>query len=149
VATVLTNKHKIPFEIDDEDLEKVSLFSWYIDSKGYARTGIWDPRTQNNTSFYLHQLLKGESPHGMRWDHEDRNKLNNHKSNIRLVTYGGNMRNRNARSDNTSGYPGVSVWPKGYVAYIQVNGKGIRLGTFKTLEEAAQARLAAEKKYWL
>lgn len=57
---------------------------------------------------------------------------------------------------NTSGYKGVSFLPKKpgkqkhdkWRAYIFFQGKQINLGRFDTKEEAIQARLEAEEKYF-
>lgn len=54
---------------------------------------------------------------------------------------------------NTTGVKGVSIKRKKngkqyYHAYINVKGKQISLGLHHTLEEAKQARILAEEKYW-
>lgn len=57
---------------------------------------------------------------------------------------------------NTSGYKGVSLLPKKpgkqkhdkWRAYIFFQGKQIHLGQFNTKQEAIEARLAAEEKYF-
>lgn len=52
--------------------------------------------------------------------------------------------------NNTSGVKGVSYIERlhKYRAYIQIKGKQINLGYYKTLEEAAEARKEGEKKYF-
>lgn len=56
------------------------------------------------------------------------------------------------RSTNTTGVTGVSVRRyKAYIMYraqIEVRGKTINLGEYKTLEDAAKARKTAEEKYF-
>lgn len=56
------------------------------------------------------------------------------------------------RANNTTGVTGVSIRSyKGYQMYraqICVRGKTIGLGEYQTLEQAAQARKAAEEKYF-
>lgn len=51
---------------------------------------------------------------------------------------------------NTSGYKGVSYVAKRkkYRAYLGLGGKQINLGMYDTAEEAYQARLAGEEKYY-
>ncbi|EOH94255.1 homing endonuclease associated repeat-containing protein [Enterococcus pallens] len=51
---------------------------------------------------------------------------------------------------NTTGARGVSYQKKGklYIATIGFRGKSIYLGSYKTFEEAAAARKAAEKEYY-
>lgn len=67
-------------------------------------------------------------------------------SNLRSIVAG------KKRSTNTSGYTGVKVRHNKsgdtFVAQIMVRGKQINLGTFRTPEEAADARKAAEKQYF-
>ena len=60
------------------------------------------------------------------------------------------LENRKTNSNNTSGVTGVSYSKskKKWVAYIKLQGKNINLGTFHTKEEAVQARLDGEKKYF-
>jgi hypothetical protein len=82
-------------------------------------------------------------------DHIDGNGLNNSWSNLREVTASQNAMNQKVRSDSASGIKGVSydkardVW---YV-YIDVDKKRKHLGRYETKDEAAAARLAAEKIY--
>ena len=59
-------------------------------------------------------------------------------------------RNKRILPRNTSGITGVSFQKRTgkYVAYIGRGGKNIHLGSFSTLEEASEARKAAEKLYW-
>jgi hypothetical protein len=82
-------------------------------------------------------------------DHIDGDGLNNSWSNLREVTASQNLMNQRVRSDSASGIKGVSydkarnVW---YV-YIDVDRKRKHLGRYETKDEAAAARLAAEKIY--
>lgn len=60
------------------------------------------------------------------------------------------LENRKMNSNNTSGVTGVSYskYKKKWVAYMKLKGKNINLGTFNTKEEAVQARLEGEEKYF-
>lgn len=60
------------------------------------------------------------------------------------------LENRRINSNNTSGVTGVSYnKSKGkWVAYIKLQGKNINLGTFNSKDEAVQARLKGEEKYY-
>ena len=70
--------------------------------------------------------------------------------NCRWATSVEQARNRRMSSRNTSGVHGVCFHKNAgkYVAYISVDKKLKDLGSYKTLEEAAEARIAAEEKYW-
>lgn len=52
------------------------------------------------------------------------------------------------RKNNKTGVTGVSKRNGKYVARIMIANKSYGLGTFTTLEEAVQARKAAEEKYF-
>jgi len=85
----------------------------------------------------------------MNVDHIDRDGCNNAISNLRLVTQSQNLFNTPLRPDNTSGHRGVNWTAKDsrWRAYINVNGRNIGLGYFKTKDEAISARKMAELKY--
>jgi hypothetical protein len=82
-------------------------------------------------------------------DHIDGDGLNNSWSNLREVTASQNLMNQRVRSDSTSGIKGVSYDKKRnmWYVYIDVDKKRKHLGRYETKEEAAAARLAAEKIY--
>lgn len=79
-------------------------------------------------------------------DHRDRNKLNNRFANFREVSNGQNQQNVGLRKSNTTGVKGVCPMPGSvWKAYISINSKQIKLGSFKTIEAAAAARRRAEE----
>jgi len=71
-------------------------------------------------------------------DHIDRNKLNNHISNLRCVTRGENSRNQNKREDCSSKYKGVYLnkTTGKWVTSVYRNKKTFNLGSFHTEEDA-------------
>ncbi len=78
-------------------------------------------------------------------DHVNRIKTDNRISNLRLATMAQNAENREARSDNKSGFKGVS-WCKNkkmWSAQIQRNGKNIHREFFTSKEDAAASYLKA------
>ena len=57
--------------------------------------------------------------------------------------------NKGIGQNNTSGYKGVSETKYGtWVAYIYIDRKRFHLGTYTTAEEANEARIRGEEKYW-
>jgi HNH endonuclease len=72
-------------------------------------------------------------------DHEDRNKLNNLRSNLREITRTDNNLNRPLRKDNSTGVKGVYLDKKleRYVPMVTYRGKRHYNGSYKTIEEAA------------
>lgn len=85
-----------------------------------------------------HVLMTGEWPKD-RVDHKDRNGLNNIWVNIRPATDSQNSCNRSKRSDNTTGYKGVSQNGKRFCARVTIKGVTNYLGTYDTKEEAFEA----------
>ena len=74
-------------------------------------------------------------------DHIDGNRANNNVSNLRWATKQENSRNSNIYKNNTTGIKGVCKMSENkYYATITINNKQLYLGTFKTLEEAKEAR---------
>lgn len=143
---VYSNKWKIPFQIDEEDYESVSRYSWCID--GYPRTSVradWG----GLRAIRLHEFLMGKPPEGKEWDHINQDKLDNRRENLRAVIPTINQRNRRLLSTNTSGCTGVfslldGRWSSTIIAY----GVCYQLGRFDSYEEAVEARKAGEEKYW-
>ncbi len=55
------------------------------------------------------------------------------------------LRNQKVRCDSTTGVTGVNMYRGKYRALIRFQGKTYRLGTYRTLEEAAEVRKDAEE----
>lgn len=102
-------------------------------------------------SYRAHRLawlyMTGEwPPHQI--DHTDGNPGNNRWENLRLATNAQNQQNRKIASNNTSGAKGVMRIGNRFAAHITVGGKKRYLGTFGTLNEAADAyKSAAEQEF--
>jgi hypothetical protein len=96
----------------------------------------------------MHRLIMGK-PCEFQIDHIDGDGLNNRRCNLRLATKAQNAHNSRVRSDNKSGYKGVS-WNKKagkWVAQIQINTKTKYLGLFTTPEDAYAAYCKASAKF--
>lgn len=141
---VLTTGDKV--QVSEEDFAHLNQFDWAPDPKGYVRRSV-----DNKTTFMHHEVLKRmgcEIPDGMEADHKDRNKFNNRRDNLRVVTRSVNSINRELHA-NVSGCPGVTYNRQDncWMAKLQINKRSIFLGRFKKLEDAIAARKAAEKRY--
>lgn len=93
-------------------------------------------------------IYHGKWPvHGI--DHENGDRKANRINNLRDVPGAVNSKNQSRRKTNTSGVTGVSWFARTnkWVAMIKGDGKVRNLGYFSTLEEAAEARKAAERLY--
>lgn len=73
--------------VDQEDYKELSQFKWYLHNMGYATTTI------DKHMVYMHRLVM-KPPNNMHIDHINHEKLDNRKSNLRIVTREENMQNR-------------------------------------------------------
>ncbi len=135
----------IVVQIDDEDLDRVAQHSWTLNGRGYAITTLYGPKQ----TISLHRFVMNARP-DEEIDHEDRNKLNCQKYNLRRATRAQNNRNTGKRRDGiTSHYKGVHLHRCGkYEAGIRVNRKRIYLGLHNTQEEAAHAYDTAARTHF-
>ena len=99
----------------------------------------------NRLAYYMHH---GIDPLEKLVDHIDGDKSNNKINNLRLATHLDNQKNRKLQINSTSGQTGVCRKRQGWVSYISVDKKRIHLGFFADKEDAVQARIEAEKKYF-
>lgn len=108
---------------------------------GYKRVGILGTKMLHHRIIYF--LENGVCPPIL--DHKDGNTLNNTISNLRACTISLNM----ANSKNNGKYKkGVYKQKNRYFAQIQYQGKHIKLGCFKSEDEAHEAYKEAAIKYF-
>ena len=132
--------------IDTEDLELVKWItgSWVVNSDGYVVGSFY------GRPLYLHRLvMKQLNAIYQEIDHINHNKLDNRKSQLRIVTRSENQQNRRINKNNNSGVTGVYYDPeaKKWIARITTNNKRIHLGIFDNKDDAIEARKHGEKKY--
>lgn len=115
----------------------------HINPRGYLTGHIFE------IGFRAHRICwaiyYGEWPEEV--DHLDHNSLNNKLNNLVSGSHAKNLRNQSRRTNNTSGICGVWKQNNSWVAEIKVGYQKISLGSFASLQEAAQARKSAEIKY--
>lgn len=128
----------IVYECDYKSIEDVS---WSCTRDGYACSGT------HRKTILLHRFLCSAA-NDMEVDHINGNRLDNRRSNFRIVTGQENGMNRSIHNTNTSGFPGVSSRGTKWAARIKVDQVNIRLGSFYKFEDAVEARKAAEIKYF-
>jgi hypothetical protein len=123
--------------VDADDAERVLAFNWSKHSNGYAY------RMVGRQCILLHRFILGlPVARDPTVDHINRVKLDDRKANLRTGSKSQNAINSKVRSDNTSGFRGVT-WDKAegkWMARIHVNGRTRNLGRFATAEEAARVR---------
>lgn len=120
--------------IDEQDIWLLTRYSFlpvYKSSSGYQM--IYDPESQK--VMLLHRVIAGAKK-GDVVDHINRNKLDNRRSNLRLVTQSQNTFNSPKRKGTKSIYRGVTKSKSGtWVANYRMR----HIGCFKTEIEAARA----------
>lgn len=123
--------------VDDKDHEYLNQFKWHF-SNGYACRHI-KTANGNDSKITMHQEIM-QTPKGMETDHVNLNKLDNKRSNLRIVTKKQNSFNKQIGARNKSGYKGVSWFKRDsrWVVHIKVNGRTRNLGYFNDIKEAAR-----------
>lgn len=135
------------FYFDLEDYEKIKDICWHINPRGYVIGHI-----VGDKEIRMHRLImKDKLEDGLIIDHINADhKTDNRKENLRVIPQSKNVLNRRRQSTNKSGK--VGVWFDKQLdkwrAYIRYQGKQHSLGTFVNKEDAINARLEAEKKYF-
>lgn len=115
---------KIPvsktYALVDDEFKYLAGLTWHTDSDGYA--------INFKNKVRMHKLIC----RGREIDHINGNKLDNRRSNLRIVTHQQNIHNAKAHRDGTSRYKGVSRRRNGFRAQICHNGDKMTVGTFPT-----------------
>lgn len=112
----------------------------------YSVASLWKD-DGSKTAVNIHRLVGlywldlPDNPEQMDIDHLNRNRKDNRVENLRWVTRGENLRNKQTKKEtSTSQYKGVYKCnrnkSKPFVSRIFLNGKEKHLGYFKTEEEA-------------
>ena len=119
------------------------------DGGGYFKV---DLRFNNKRkTIRIHKLVANafiKNPQNKRCvDHIDRNRKNNHISNLRYATDSENGMNKIKQSNNTTGYVGVTYDKRRgkYQARYSLNGKLKHIGYYNTALEASEAYQAKIK----
>lgn len=134
------------FMVDAEDIDRIKVCTWFKDeSRGYIKGTI------KRKHIYLHRFILG-LPDGI-VDHINRDKTDNRKCNLRVCTISESNMNRGVQKSNKTGYKGVAHCKSrkksaNYRAQINVNGERIRLGWFRTADEAKIAYDEAARKFF-
>lgn len=88
VYVTLTNCDEVMI-CDADDWSGLSKYTWYRLPIGYAATS--SRKLQKSPAYFHHFLI--DCPENLVRDHINRNKLDNRKSNLRILTIGENIRN--------------------------------------------------------
>lgn len=137
--------------VDLADYARINARRWYLKPDGYAVRNIPLPGgRQTQQSMHRAVLSLGYKDPG-EVDHIDSTaKLDNRRSNLRLVTHAQNMQNQGSRA-GTSRFRGVffdkSRKARPWVAYACVAGRQHYLGAYAEEEEAAAVSAAFRREH--
>lgn len=126
--------------VDDGDFDFISRFRWR-NFKGYAAASVSSP-VERTKHLSMHRLIL-DAPRHLQVDHKNGNSLDNRRSNLRNCTASENRQNQRLRSDNSTGFKGVTFKKSAgkFMARIGVPGEGRskHLGYFKQPHDAFAA----------
>lgn len=139
--------------VDDEDYDRINAHKWCAmripgtNSYYAARKSAADENGKQRTIRMHREIMNAKD--GEEVDHINHVTLDQRKTNLRLCTRGQNCANRRTRTDNTSGFKGVSHNKRRgkWQAYVIVDRKQKHLGYYATAIEAAIAYDAAAIEY--
>lgn len=130
--------------VDPEDQHILVGYKWSICANGYLYR--WGERNGKKQNIYLHREVM-QASEGETVDHINGDTLNNSKTNLRVCITRENVTNQRLRSDNKTGYKGVTRRNRNgrdrFYSIIKSEKKHYHLGIFDTAEEA---HLAYQKK---
>ena len=116
------------FVIDEDMIQCIGQHYMHMGKDGYILI-----KTTSEHSMFLHRYIAGVSNRSTMIDHINRDRLDNRRSNLRVVTPIQNSRNHSLFSTNKTGFTGVylSKWAKRYDAKVGYKNKRIFLGSSK------------------
>lgn len=124
--------------IDSDDFDKISNLYFNINKKGYAVNYVRDLNKRN--AIYLHHIIVGKPAGGLVVDHINRNKLDNRKSNLRIVTQQINVLNSEQLVRSNTGIRNITkISDKSYRVEVK-RFKITYRKMFKTLVDAVNYR---------
>lgn len=143
VVYVKASNKDIDILVDIDDWEILKDTCWHITKNGYA-SGVY-----NGKLIQMQIAIIPEVPNGYERDHINRNRTDNRKCNLRVVTKLENLHNRDYKN-KTSSQTGVCWYllTKQWLAYITNQGEYITLGLFDNEEDAIAVRKQAEIDIW-
>jgi hypothetical protein len=129
--------------VDEEDFERLGHHRWCMDSKGYVYR-----HPSPKTAIRLHREILGLKRGDPDLDHENGNKLDNRRSNLRPATDSENGQNRGLEG-GTSRHRGVVFYKRTgkWMAQASLNGKHYHLGYFDDEDDAGRAAQAFHDEY--
>ncbi len=109
------------FKIDKKDYPLIMDYKWFLNNQGYPYTFKNESNNQQfgKRGLTLHKLLFSNTyiEKGYVIDHINRNKLDNRRENLRVITQRENSYNRTKNSNSNNTYKGVKLDKKTFGTY--------------------------------
>jgi hypothetical protein len=136
--------------VDIPDFEFLSQWHWMaktVRGNTYPCRAFWENGRRVHRKMHQELIVV---PDGYLPDHQNNNGLDNRRLNLRLATTSQNCQNTSLRSDNTSGYKGVSLHRQSgkWGVRIRIGRTYRRLGLFVDPVDAARAYDVAAREFF-
>lgn len=138
VITDLNDQYVATAIIDSEDVDRVSEHRWTINDNGYVRT------FQGTKPLYLHRFICNYSGKET-VDHINRDKLDNRKENLRVVSQSVNNLNRSVKGYRRVNRPGLK---KQYLVKMYLRNGFRYCKYFETEEEAKEVSAKLRQQHY-
>lgn len=126
--------------VDSEDFARYGHLRWSLGNQGYV---VHNKNTSRkgvalNKQLSLHRLILGlEVGDGRESDHINGDRLDNRRSNLRIVTHAENLQNR--ASWGSSKYPNVHRVRGKWHVQVKLHGKPYSFGSYDDEDEAGES----------
>lgn len=132
--------------VSDEDFEFLMQWKWSAGGRYVARSTKRGEIEGKRRIVLMHRaimerMLGGPIPEGMEVDHINRDRYDNRRANLRVVTRKQNAMNRSPNkvsSGKASRFKGLSWFCNKWVVRIKIGGETVYLGRYTMEEEAAR-----------
>jgi hypothetical protein len=129
--------------VDDDVYPELAQYRWRLNSSGYAVRSY--KANDKEIVVCMHREIM-HAPRGLVVDHISGNRLDNRRSELRLITQQENLMNRRCFKNNRCGYKGVTHQHGKWHARIQFHETLIHLGFWEDPITAALAYDCAAHK---
>ena len=136
--------------VDADDYEWAMQYRWSLNDTGYVTRNAYYAPGRKLMSRLHRKILGLKFGDPREGDHENGDKLDNRRPNLRVGTKGENMQNRRGARRNTRSQVRGVIWDasrRKWAARAQLDGKTHNLGRFATIAEAEAVVVAWRREH--